>query len=51
MVPEPQPVEVVGLSGEALEWFKMVMVLHLVMGVAVILLLVAFTVVQLWRGG
>ncbi len=49
--PVTQPVDVVQLSGEALSWFKLFAVSQLVLGVAVILLLVALTVVTLWRGG
>jgi hypothetical protein len=44
-------VTVDGLSGVALDWFKMLLVLLLVLGAAGLLLLVAFTVVSLWRGG
>lgn len=47
----PQPVDVVDLSGEALDWFKLLVVTQLILGVAVILLLVTLAVVTLWRGG
>lgn len=48
--PVPQPVDVADLSGDALQWFKLLVAAQLVLGVAVILLLVALAVVTLWRG-
>jgi hypothetical protein len=46
----PQPVEVVQFSGEALEWVKLLFISNLLLMTAVLLVLVAFTVVHLWRG-
>jgi hypothetical protein len=48
--PEPQPVEVVQLSGEALQWVKLLFISNLLLMTAVLLVLVAVAVVHLWRG-
>lgn len=46
----PSQVEIVSVSGDALSWFKLAVVVQLALGVAVLTVLVAAAVVVLWRG-
>jgi hypothetical protein len=47
----PQDVNVVSLSGTALDWFKLSVVVQLTIGLVLIVVLVALAVVHFWRGG
>jgi len=47
----PQQVEIVELSGPALEWVKLSVFTNLALGLVVIVVLVALAVTHFWRGG
>lgn len=46
----PDSVEVVQLSGDALDWVRLMLLAQLAIGVVVIVLLTALLVVVMWRG-
>jgi len=47
----PTQVEIVNVSGDALDWFKFLVVAQLALGLVIVTVLVAIAVVLFWRGG
>jgi len=47
----PQQVEIVSVSGDALDWLRYMALAQLALGLVIVALLVAVCVVVFWRGG